>query len=57
MRHSEFVRRALTTETIRKMDREELEEELTTLGLTPDETDPDDRLRDDLVTALTELGE
>ena len=57
MRHSQFSRRALTTETIRKMERWELEEELSTLGITTDEAEPDQGLRDDLVTALTERGE
>lgn len=43
----------LDTGTIRKMSRDELEEQLVGLGVAVDEQDPDDRLRDDLMVALT----
>lgn len=52
MQHREFGRPVLNTRTVRKMDRSELEEALTARGVSTDELDPDDRLRDDLMTAL-----
>jgi hypothetical protein len=51
--HREFGRPVLNTETVRKMSRTEVEEELAALGLPVDELDPDDRLRDDLMIALS----
>jgi hypothetical protein len=53
----EFGRPVINTDTVRKMDRSELEEQLATLGLATDEQDPDDRLRDDLMIALTAQGD
>jgi hypothetical protein len=49
----EFGRPVLDTRTIREMDRSELEQHLADLGLATDEQDPDDRLRDDLMIALS----
>ncbi len=56
--------RSLNTETIRKMDRDELIEELRALGESVDEQDEsadnvrtDDNLRDDLCRALEAAGD
>lgn len=56
MHNREFGRRVLSTDTIRRMDREELEEEMDMLHVSSDEEDSDDQLRDRLVDALTKLG-
>lgn len=45
-------RRALTTTTIRSMDRDELEDEIRELGGHPDEERTDQQLRDDLCEML-----
>lgn len=53
----EFGRPVINTGTVRKMDRSELEAQLVRLGVAIDEQDPDDRLRDNLMIALTAQGD
>jgi hypothetical protein len=52
----EFGRPVLNTETIRKMDRAELETELETMCVPLDDTESDDQLRELLVSSV-ELDE
>lgn len=55
--HREFGRPVLNTDTVRKMDRNEVERELINLGEDWDNEDPDDRLRDNLMIALSAQAE